>query len=395
MLIEQEITLSQLEYLYKDLASSMGADLSPSISYSYANAFGLEAALIQFIASWQRIHVSGKVVLDCEPVDYPDLIRKACAHPSNIAACYFGEKFTNFSDKSFSYSRPAALNLIAPVLDAMYREDFGAISASEAVALLCFRNHPNEYLPSFYELPAPGNLRSKDQFRDLVEKILRTKLETHTPRLSFEAFASSVGPLLHELIKNTDEHSLTDEDGNLYQKSVRGIIFKFAALNRSDLLSGYSGNNPRLTTYLNGRLGAAGRNTSQLTFLEVSVIDTGPGLARRWISKKLSTPVRDLASISINDERNAVIDCFRKYMTTKPSESSGMGLTAVLGHLQQLNGFLRLRTGRLALFQALDKEKPDLEFSPQDWDKNVRTLPEAAGTTFTLCFPIATERAKN
>lgn len=395
MHIEQEVTLSQLELLYQDLTSPSGVDLSPSISYKYTNAFGLEAALIQFIASWQRIHPDGRVAIDGEPVDYPDLLRKACKHPSNIAACYFGERFSSFSDDSFSYSRAATLKLIEPMLSAMYREDFGAEKESEALALLCFRNHPAEYLPSFYEFPAPGNIRSKDQFRDLVIKILRTKIQEHKPQLSPEAFATSVGPLLHELIKNTDEHSLTDENGNFYQKGIRGIIFKLATLNRGDLLSGYSGKNPRLTTYLNGRLGDVGRNTTQLTFLEVSVIDTGPGLARRWISSKRSIPINKLSSISINDERKAVIDCFRKYMTTKPSESSGMGLSAVLHHLHRLKGFLRLRTGRLALFQALDQENPHLEFSPQDWDKNFRELPEAAGTAFTLCFPIATERAKN
>jgi hypothetical protein len=395
MVLEQNTTISRLESLYQNLGSPLGAEISPSVSYTYAQAFGLEAALIQFIATWQRANSKGKVIFDCEPVDYADLVRRACLHPSNVAACYFGEVFANFSDDSFSYSRSAALNLIEPILNAMYREDFGANDAASDVALLCYRNHPKEYLPSFYELPAQGNVRSKDQFQDLVQKILRTKAISCSHKSSLETLASSLGPLLHELIKNTDEHSLTDEDGNFYQKGVRGLIIKFAALNRSDLLSGYAGNNPRLTTYLNGRLGAVGRDTPQLTFLEVSVIDTGPGLARRWLSKKLSRPVRDLADISIDEERDAVVDCFKKYMTTKPSESSGMGLTAVLDHLQRLKGFLRLRTGRLSLFQALDREKSTPKFSPLDWDKNLRMLPEATGTAFTICFPIATEGAKN
>ncbi|MCA9801199.1 MAG: hypothetical protein KC777_04400 [Cyanobacteria bacterium HKST-UBA02] len=393
MLIESSITLSQLESLYQNIDSALGSELSPSISYSYAGAFGLEAALIQFIASWQRIHPQGEVVLDCDLVDFSDFLRKAYTHPSNITACYFGEKFTDCAHAQISKS--AVLKLATPILEAMFRDDYRTITGSSEFALLCFRNHPNEFLPCLYEQPAQGRVRSRDQIRDLIEKILATQTDTSKQRLSFESLASSLGPLLHELIKNTDDHSLTDEDGNFYPKGVRGIIVKTASLDRGDLLSGYSGSNRRLTTYLNGRLSAVGRDTPRLTFLEVSVIDTGPGLARRWLSKDLGRPVRDLAPISIDVERKAVIDCFRKYMTTKPSDSSGMGLTAVLNHLQRLKGFLRLRTGRLSLFQALDKKQSEIEFSPHDWDKKLPMLPEAAGTTFTICVPVTSEATKS
>ena len=298
MLIESSITLSQLESLYQNIDSALGSELSPSISYSYAGAFGLEAALIQFIASWQRIHPQGEVVLDCDLVDFSDFLRKAYTHPSNITACYFGEKFTDCAHAQISKS--AVLKLATPILEAMFRDDYRTITGSSEFALLCFRNHPNEFLPCLYEQPAQGRVRSRDQIRDLIEKILATQTDTSKQRLSFESLASSLGPLLHELIKNTDDHSLTDEDGNFYPKGVRGIIVKTASLDRGDLLSGYSGSNRRLTTYLNGRLSAVGRDTPRLTFLEVSVIDTGPGLARRWLSKDLGRPVRDLAPISID-----------------------------------------------------------------------------------------------
>lgn len=277
----------------------------------------------------------------------------------------------------------------------MWREDLSEKKTTSDLALLCFSSHPYEYLPCFYELPLQGNIRSKDQFNFLVEKILENKKPTFTSTLNKDEFTSSLGSLLHELIKNTDEHSVTDEEGNLYSKGVRGIIVKYATLNRGALLKEYSGNNPRLTTYFNQLLGRAGRTTTKLTFLEVSVIDTGPGLARRWLSNKSSEPPRKLGEISIEEERLAVIKCFQKYMTTKVSESSGMGLTAVLEHLYKLKAFLRLRTGRLSLFQANENENEKQKFTPLDWNKNQPALPEVSGTTFTICFPISIEGETN
>jgi hypothetical protein len=130
-------------------------------------------------------------------------------------------------------------------------------------------------------------------------------------------------------------------------------------------------------------------------FLELSVFDSGPGLASRWLSKPLTDDVTAV------DELAACFSCLRKHKTTSGASNRGLGLYDVMRTLDELHAFTRLRTGRLALFRnfvASPLQADEQSNGPTlfDWHSasTVPTkLPQSTGTLFTMVIPLVEEDA--
>src|SRR5690606_12025835 len=102
-------------------------------------------------------------------------------------------------------------------------------------------------------------------------------------------------------------------------------------------------------------------NEGYAQFLEISVFDTGPGLAARWLAD--TGRVADINKLSLKCELDVVTECFKKHTTTKPTHYSGQGLTLALNAMRRLKAFMTLRTGRVSLYQDFSRSDTD-EFRP-------------------------------
>jgi hypothetical protein len=129
--------------------------------------------------------------------------------------------------------------------------------------------------------------------------------------------------------------------------------------------------------------------------LETSILDSGPGLARKISGKN------NLSEISIEREVELVKECLIKHRTTSKSFSStikGQGLDKVLKLLDK-KGFLRIRTGRLELFRNFISDPYTESYTVdkvvlKDFisnSLNYTALPEASGTLYTFYYPIGGE----
>ncbi|OXI62750.1 hypothetical protein CFB47_05600 [Burkholderia sp. AU27893] len=153
---------------------------------------------------------------------------------------------------------------------------------------------------------------------------------------------------------------------------------------------------PRLSFYLLHNI--ANRRTSkgsderwqnrQSALLELTVLDTGPGLARRWLSRH-GDPGDKIEQLSIADEVALVKKCFELHATTKTTAGSGGGLSYVLQTLQRLNAYLRLRTGRVCLVQDFSAPKAEALFAPTHWLKEQPVLPMTAGACYSIVVPLS------
>jgi hypothetical protein len=118
--------------------------------------------------------------------------------------------------------------------------------------------------------------------------------------------------------------------------------------------------------------------------LEISVFDTGPGLALRWLSQHGAA--LSYEDFSLEDEQAAVETCFQKHATTKASQHFGLGLPVALAGMRKLGAFMTLRTGRLSLYQ--DFARRDTEaFEPKARFARKR-ISRVAGTAYTICFRV-------
>ena len=118
---------------------------------------------------------------------------------------------------------------------------------------------------------------------------------------------------------------------------------------------------------------------------EISILDTGPGMARRWLQK-------DYNDIEKSKEHLAVIECFHKYFTSDNSSRTqlrGRGLSNVIGIIG-FSGLIRVRTGHTLLLRNFFRDKvqqSELQRGGIDFNLAEGGLPLVSGTTISILYP--------
>src|SRR6185369_9936312 len=141
------------------------------------------------------------------------------------------------------------------------------------------------------------------------------------------------------------------------------------------------------------------------SFFELSIFDSGPGLALRWLGRPLGPDER------IEDEYTAVMACLHKHGTSSAHTHRGIGLHSVMRTLSERKGFLKIRTGRLSVYrdfvsdpyvgqeeEVSDGEKEKSTTYMLDWHSKtsrLNTMPRAEGTLVTMFIPLTASRVSN
>jgi hypothetical protein len=109
----------------------------------------------------------------------------------------------------------------------------------------------------------------------------------------------------------------------------------------------------------------------------------------------------------IESERSALINCIKKNFTTKKQVGAGSGYPTILSQLSKVGGLIKIRSGRLSVFNCFDKsnhqepvnqtdkkqqEKYLADFD--DWDDS-RTLSFAHGTAVSILIPVRRESGQH
>lgn len=140
---------------------------------------------------------------------------------------------------------------------------------------------------------------------------------------------------------------------------------------------------PPLHTYCT-RLAPARAGNTHVQLIELSVFDSGPGMGASLTGKALS-------ALAPEDELSAVRHCFAKNVSRKNASSSGLGLPNLTKALSEAGGFMRLRTGRCALYADFRKDPVSRFGEPPElrhWFDGGGEVSPVVGTLFTLIFPL-------
>jgi hypothetical protein len=195
-----------------------------------------------------------------------------------------------------------------------------------------------------------------------------------------------LGAILHELFKNTHEWARTDETEVPLLRSVRGILAQGHSWTEQEAIEAAEGSQA-LHNYLlaPGLPSPEGR----LRFLELSVFDSGPGLARRWLAE-FPKGAADPGSPTPEEEYRACMECFVRWNTSTRAGHKGLGLHEVMQTLSRLGAFFRVRTGHLSLYrdflalpQAESGSRADCFLG--DWKSGGGSLNALAGVAGVLC----------
>jgi hypothetical protein len=221
---------------------------------------------------------------------------------------------------------------------------------------------------------------ARSQFLSLLLTTLEGSSQLKQFFASHEALAESLAIILYELFQNTNDHAYEDLKGRSFGRNVRGFLIKGHSGELSDgTLSSMMSENMYFNKYLRfceARFRDKGR--TRYDFLEISVVDGGLGLAQQFLKKPLT-------QISEKEEGRITVDCFKQGVSSKGPSSRGEGLYEVWNALQELRGFIRLRTGRVCLFQTFEK---GLETANafKNWSSS-KSLQAASGTAVTIIIP--------
>ena len=197
--------------------------------------------------------------------------------------------------------------------------------------------------------------------------------------------------IIYELFKNTDDWATKDRFGNKIEPGVRAIYFKYFK-NFRDKFTEYCDNNKNLTRYFQHELHKED-NEGKLSFLEISVMDSGDGFVAKRMGKNYDE------SMTIEEEVKIVKDCLTKYFTNATGKQAilkGFGLDRVLKTIDK-KGFIRIRTNRVSVCRDMvaSSYQPDSEAENillNDWTTQSSTefqaCSRAKGTVITIVLPL-------
>jgi len=282
-------------------------------------------------------------------------------------------------------------------------------STSDRAFLLCADHQPSEVgLPKhLYPSQDPGVLLSQSGFGPLIEKLINVVSPVPNPTWmsSGMGLREALMTILAETFKNTHDHARQDIDQSDISPSVRGIFARYASLQQIEAFVTAPRPQPLTpaqsyaNSFIPRKLPKGVREPVVPKVdgvLELSVFDSGPGMAARWLR-------RSVVGVPVREQLDAVMACFAKGQTSTDTQGRGYGLAKVLLRLRDLHGFIGVRTNQIHVYRQFGS-RPDLAHReltdgtrvPKemlfDWKKNfsqsVTQLTPVKGTVVTFLLPM-------
>jgi hypothetical protein len=340
---------------------------------------GGSAAGAQLAISWARSN--NPSVLRLAPDEAPEVAARSLLHRTyGLVATVFADGVVG-RDGSRDVTA-GMLRLAADRLRALYSGDLDRMIHGGVIPLISVDHIELDGSNPLLYQPGSGEVRS--DFHGLVKQALGRLVDRQRLRVQ-DVDTDVIAGMFKELFSNTHVHARTDLGGAFYRRSARGILF---AVRPVDLPhDSHAAGLAVLREYYASMVRAAAR--PRVEFLEVSVFDSGPGLAAR----ARGGPITE--GISIDQEYELVRTCFLKNVTTQADPSHGLGLPRVMRALKACGGFMRLRTGRLSLCKWFPPRMQDAHFSADevefidgDGAQTLQRYAPAAGASFSILIPL-------
>ena len=384
-----------LESFLSEVRQNPGQALKMPITFKWGGGYGGAVQAIQTIATWARLNDGPRtLVLPPAFAEQENSRDRFASTLPGMAALYFADVVKSGSQ---TFTRFEALRAVSPRVAAMQKAEFQDTLRGQGLALCCFGGARSEFLPSLYEHQSLGGVRSLSGFHLLVPRLLASLGGNIAERIT-EGQLQHLSHLVYELFSNTDEHGSFDAQGRGLRTSIRGISARLTTLSNVTNLIKATGDDVALKGYIAkasvlpveftaiGTTAAVNTAENAAQIVEISVFDSGPGLALRWLAKERE--FTDYSQFSLDEEIASVETCFKKHATTRaPQGMGGQGLTQAVLVLRKLRAFMTLRSGRLSLYQDFSRGNA-VDLRPSHRFARRQKLPEIAGTSFTVLFKV-------
>ena len=302
-----------------------------------------ESSLVQWLTTWSKHH--GELTLRSASRTIDDgLAEAATLLPGKVLGLLRPETMSDFSVQQLAQFRSRVLISQAAWPD---------LAVVDSVALICVdRLARTKGLPKQLYSRDRSTVASWDAFRTVLDDVIDFVAHKDDVRGAITERRNELTTILWELFKNTHDHARRNIDATApLDVSVRGIFFRYyesAEVRRqlSTLKPEAQNRAEQYASFLLRRApvheGVRERPKRDVSgFLELTVFDSGPGLAATWMKD------RAIAARPIAEQIDAVHSCFGKGYSSLDQEERGFGLWKVLSELRKLKGLIRVRTNQV------------------------------------------------
>lgn len=345
-------------------------------SLSYSGGFGVEAAALQILATVLRKDEDYVLHTAVKHADAGDEFEDLCNQFFGLCCLRLAGKIVNQSLKEVAMR--TALVPAFKIFGRLREGDY--LSAFKGMYLA---------IPSI-KAPVPGGGKDRefenplyvhervigsDGFMEITTRAIKAVMPNIRVSQEKKKILQHISEITRELYTNTHRHARSDYKGDPYRKNFRAIIYKVVELSEERIQELSSIGGGELSLFVASWLDSAKGRTR---FIDISVVDSGPGLGRRWLR-------RERNEIEEEEEANAVLECFTKHRSSDVTDSSGSGLNNVLADLARLEGWMKLRSGRVLLEKSFFRGKGDTVIKREDLRIKDRFF---EGTMFNILIPV-------
>lgn len=390
--IPSDCTAIEVESLLSEVFSKPGQSLYVPIKIARSASFGVSALLVLTIARYSQINrQDARIEVSPEVFVNEDSANRFAGTLHGMAAVWLTHTVANV-DGADADARRFLLRAVAPYVLAMADRRLTETIRGPHVLLCCFQKATNEFLPYLYSKPQRGSrdpvtgrevvtVRSQGEFLSLLRDF-QLKVSIDIDRMFNEGQLLTIASLLFQLFKNADVHTVVDEFGDSYTKSMRGVMVRRVTLAAASEIEAYAGKDRNLGSFLSRN--TTGKATG--AFVELTVFDTGPGMVSRFLRKN-GNAATWLKDISLEQEFEYTKQCFEVHKSSQNMNGHGDGLDLALRALAQLKAFMSLRTGRMSLLQDFSSSETQAGFAPKHRFPKEKLHP-IGGTSYTICIPV-------
>ncbi len=390
MKFPRSITIEACEKFIKGLADDSGPLQLPVDTV--APAFGGLACAIQAVNTWARAAEFPRLELRTSSSN--DVIDDVVARPHKFSAAMMARSVvldTAPEQDIRSQVNALAKTAILTQSQQQYGQQRGGLCWFAFVDHSSKAFDRNFYIEESNTNPVP---RQPDQLKALVKAMAEKAISVAGGAKAPETQdLDHIGRIFNELFLNTHEHGTRSRVRSQWLKPGVRVIYA-QGINLTEAgEKGITQQQPILSSYvtsLEDKLDIQGNRR----FLELAMIDSGLGYCERWLADHPADAFP--AELSPEGEYAIFRKCFTFRETSTSQDNKGNGLPAVMDRLTKLNGFMRVRSGRLSLYRNFVTSPYTEEDSCTfyDWStqklasESISEMKKVSGVAISLLIPL-------
>jgi len=342
--LPKSLTINACESVLSKIVENESVSLELPVESSRFSFAGMATA-IQAAITWGRTSSSGALHLreTTKPNEYQ--IDEVLKMPHKFVAAMMAKSITTASDAGVVDLRKEINKRASSQIDNQMKNKFG--TQRGALCWFAFIDHSSKgFVDNFYleqegKKPEP---RSAKQIQSVVSAMVAKSSEMAGGAITpSNKTLDDLGRIFFELFLNTHEHGSRALIRDKWIKPGVRVIYSNGINLTKDATEGVLKEDPILTSFVGS---SAERERNR--YVEISIIDSGLGLVKRWITDHSS---KDYSELTIKEEYQIIKKCFSFSHGSTGLPNKGNGLPVVMERLTSLKGFMRIRSGRLSMYR--------------------------------------------